>query len=245
MDRPKTFMNWSSGKDAAMALHAIQSANKLSVEVLLTTINSKYNRVSMHGLHRSLLEAQAKATGIPLEVMELDENPSMEDYNALMTKKLNSLQNRGYTHTAFGDIFLEDLKKYRESMLEPTGIQPVFPLWKKDTTQLLRDFIQAGFQAIVVCCNASLLPKSFCGRVIDNDFMADLPKDVDPCGENGEFHTFCFDGPIFNRPINFSKGEVFYKTYPAPKSEKGAKQDDYGFWFCDLQLNAENDSPVS
>ncbi len=126
-------------------------------------------------------------------------------------------------------------------MLEPTGIQPVFPLWKKDTKQLLRDFIQAGFQAIVVCCNPSLLPKSFCGRVIDNDFMADLPKDVDPCGEKGEFHTFCFDGPIFKEPVDFLIGDVHYKTYPAPKSANEPEVDDYGFWFCDLKSGHPTD----
>ncbi|UJH67671.1 diphthine--ammonia ligase [Allomuricauda sp. SCSIO 65647] len=236
MDRPKTFFNWSSGKDAAMALHSIQEEKSLAVELLLTTINVKYDRVSMHGLHRSILEEQARAIEIPLEVLELDESPSMEDYHHLMTEKLTALKARGYTHTVFGDIFLEDLRNYRETMLAQMGIKAIFPLWKKDSKRLLLDFIDNGFKAIVICCNAELLPKSFCGRLIDHDFLNDLPKNVDPCGENGEFHTFCFDGPIFKKPVYFSKGKIIYRTYPAPQSEEGAMQQEYGFWYCDLAL---------
>ncbi|MEX0273353.1 MAG: diphthine--ammonia ligase [Flavobacteriaceae bacterium] len=245
MDRPKTFINWSSGKDAAMALYAMQRAQKLSVDLLLTTINAEYNRVSMHGLHRNLLEEQAKAIGIPLEVVALDANPTMEDYQRLMTEKMQTLKMLGYTHAGFGDIFLEDLKDYREAMLAPIGIKTVFPLWKRDTGQLLLDFIEAGFKAIVICCNAKLLPKSFCGRLLNRDFLEDLPKDVDACGENGEFHTFCFDGPIFDSPVHFSKGDVLYKTYPAPQSGKGPKRDDYGFWFCDLRLSPQHEDTDS
>ncbi len=238
MDRSKTFFNWSSGKDAAMALHFLQEEKNLAVELLLTTINVKYDRVTMHGLHRSILEEQARAIGIPLEVMELDESPSMEDYHHLMTEKLMALKARGYTHTAFGDIFLEDLKNYRETMLAPMGIKAIFPLWKKDSKRLLLDFIGKGFKAIVICCNAALLPKSFCGRLIDYDFLSDLPKNVDPCGENGEFHTFCFDGPIFKKPVHFSKGKIIYRTYPAPQSEEGSIPQEYGFWYCDLALES-------
>lgn len=220
-----------------MALYALQKEKKYSVDLLLTTINAKYDRVSMHGLHRSLLEEQAKSVGIPLEMIALDQSPTMEDYHMIMTKKIKSLREHGYSHTGFGDIFLEDLKEYRENMLAPIGVKAVFPLWKKDTRRLLLDFIKDGFKAIVICCNADLLPKSFCGRILNHDFLEELPKNVDPCGENGEFHTFCFDGPIFDRPVHFSKGDILYKTYPAPKTKKGPQQDDYGFWFCDLQLN--------
>lgn len=233
MNKPKAYLNWSSGKDATLALHSLQQEKSVAVDLLFTTINKKYQRVSMHGLHRRLLQAQADAIGIPLEILELDENPSMEDYNRLMKEKVRALISRGYTHSVFGDIFLEDLKKYRESMLHPLGIKTIFPLWKKDTRQLLLDFIDAGFKAIIVCINAQNLPKEFCGRELNEEFLDDLPQEVDPCGENGEFHTFCYDGPLFQRPVEFEVGEKVYKTYPAPKTEDGPQE--YGFWFCDLK----------
>ena len=132
----------------------------------------------------------------------------------------------------FWGHFLEDLKTYRENMLHPMGFEVVFPLWKKDTRQLVRDFINLGFKAVVICTNAQVLDKSFCGRMIDPSFLDDLPPNVDPCGENGEFHTFCFDGPIFRWPVPFRKGDLVYKTYPAP----GLKEAEYGFWYCDLHL---------
>ncbi|MEM1322543.1 MAG: diphthine--ammonia ligase [Bacteroidota bacterium] len=237
MSRPKAFMNWSSGKDATMALYTILQEQQYAVEKLLTTVNSKYNRVSMHGLHRSLLEAQAKAIEIPLDVLEVGENPTMEDYNRLMSNKLTQLRMEGFGHSIYGDIFLEDLRAYREKINNELGIASVFPLWKKDTRQLLLDFIAQGYQAIVVCCNAQLLHRSFCGRLIDRQFLEDLPEGVDPCGENGEFHTFCFDSPLFRQPIAFTKGEVVYRTYPAPKSEDKEAPAEYGFWYCDLTLN--------
>ncbi|UOY07001.1 diphthine--ammonia ligase [Muricauda sp. SCSIO 64092] len=235
MDKGKAFFNWSSGKDAAMALHMVQKEGK-EVDLLVTTISQKYQRVSMHGLHRSLLEAQAASLGIPLEVIELPENPTMEAYGTTMGERLTLLQNQGYAHSYFGDIFLEDLKVYREQMLHPLGFKAVFPLWKKDTRQLLLDFIDLGMRAIVICVNAQVLDKSFCGRVIDRSFLDDLPSNVDSCGENGEFHTFCFDGPLFQWPIAFTKGEIVYKTYPAPKTEQNTDVSEYGFWYCDLHL---------
>ena len=231
----KAFFNWSSGKDSSLALQEVQDKG-FTVDLLLTAINGKYQRVSMHGLHRDLLEAQARALGLPLEVIELPENPSMETYQKLMDDRLQNLRERGFDTTYFGDIFLEDLKTYRENMLHPLGFEVNFPLWKKDTRELLLRFIDEGFKAIVVCCNAQVLSKSFCGRLLDHDFLKELPENVDPCGENGEFHTFCFDGPIFHRPVHFFKGDVFYKTYPAPKTGDGRQGDDFGFWFCDVQL---------
>ncbi len=234
MGNEKAFLNWSSGKDAAMALHTIQNGKYPNIDLLLTTISARYQRVSMHGLHRSLLEAQAAALGIPLTVIELSEHPSMEAYGVVMRKQLGVLKKQGFTTSYFGDIFLEDLKIYRENMLHPLGFKVVFPLWKKDTRQLLLDMINLGLKAIVVCVNAQVLDKSFCGRIIDTSFLEDLPATVDPCGENGEFHTFCFDGPLFQRPIPFRKGDLVYKTYPALKTEQ-ASHSEYGFWFCDLQ----------
>ena len=230
-------MNWSSGKDAAMALHAALQENALDIAQLITTVNIKYNRVSMHGLHKSLLFAQAKAMDIPLSIINMPESPSMEIYNQTMGKKLMELKALGFTESIFGDIFLEDLRAYREKMLESVGIKAQFPIWKKDSKTLLQNFIKDGFKAIVVCTNAQSLPKSFCGRLVDESFLEDLPDNIDPCGENGEFHTFCFDGPIFKHPVAFKKGELVYKTYPAPKTDDPDAPDapkEYGFWYCDL-----------
>lgn len=229
----KTYMNWSSGKDASMALHALMQNNHYTVDRLLTSINSHHNRVSMHGLRRELLTAQANAIGLPLQTIELPESPDMETYNAAMQQTVSALTNEGYTHCGFGDIFLEDLKDYRVAQLKPYGIECQFPLWKKDTKALIQDFIAAGFKAIVVCINANVLDASFVGRTIDANFVNDLPEGVDPCGENGEFHTFCYDGPIFQHPVAFTIGEKVYREYDNPQPEEEGP-DKYGFWFCDL-----------
>lgn len=231
----KTYFNWSTGKDSALALYYLQKENKLNVDLLVTTINKHFDRVSMHGLRRELLEKQAKAIGIPLQTIELPEMPSMLDYENIMNKELSELKTSGYSDTIFGDIFLEDLRKYREKELEKFNIKAHFPLWKKDTKELIYEFIDLEFKAIVVSINANLLDKSFVGRVIDKQFVADLPTHVDPCGENGEFHTFCFDGPIFKKPIDFTIGEIILKEYKTPKSEtKTNQKDKMGFWYCDL-----------
>ncbi|MEM6540832.1 MAG: ATP-binding protein [Bacteroidota bacterium] len=230
-------MNWSSGKDAAMALHIVQNSTHSQIDLLLTTISAAHQRVSMHGLRRSLLEAQATALTIPLQVIELPENPSMDTYGRIMTEQLSLLSAKGFSTTYFGDIFLEDLRSYREDMLRPFGFEVIFPLWNKDTRQLLREIIASGLKAIVVAVNAQVLDKSFCGRIIDIAFLEDLPPEVDPCGENGEFHTFCFDGPLFKYPIAIKKEAIVYRTYPAPKTDTGEPQQAYGFWFCDLYLD--------
>lgn len=227
----KTYFNWSSGKDSALALYYIKQSN-IKVDRLLTTINAHYNRVSMHGLRREVLETQAAQTGIPLDILEVPEKPSMEDYNALMKDKIMELQSEGYTQTVFGDIFLEDLKLYRERMLSPYGITSVFPLWKKDTMQLIHEFLHLGFKAVIVCIDNSKLDASFLGKELSIELVNQFPEDVDPCGENGEFHTFCFDGPIFKKPIAFEVGEKVYKTYDDP-SDKTKK---IKFGFCDVLL---------
>ena len=224
----KAYFNWSSGKDSSLALYEIKKDASLSIEQLVTSVNSHFNRVSMHGLRISLLQQQADAIGIPLDLIELPQNPSMEEYNELLTAKIKDYQNKGFEHCIFGDIFLEDLRTYRENQLKPYGITTSFPLWKKDTSSLIKRFIALGFKAIVICINSQKLEHSFLGRVIDEDFINDLPNDVDPCGEHGEFHTFCYDGPIFKRPIVFDKGEETYRTYPINDSET------IGYWFLDL-----------
>lgn len=229
---PKAYFSWSSGKDSAIALYHLQQAG-LEVSQLITTVNSHFGRVSMHGLRRELLEQQAMETGIPLSIIDMPKEPSMKDYDALMAEALGTLEKDGFTHCGFGDIFLEDLKSYREQQLVPFGIKGIFPIWQQDTKALLQEFIALGFKAIVICLKSDLLDESFLGREIDEAFIQDLPDDVDPCGENGEFHTFCYDGPIFAHPISFTIGERVFRAYKAPK-QADAPASSMGFWFLDL-----------
>ncbi|GIQ59608.1 hypothetical protein Flavo103_27440 [Flavobacterium collinsii] len=239
----KALFNWSSGKDSALALYKILKNPNFTIECLLTSVNQKYQRISMHGVRVELLEAQAKSLGLPLKVMQIPEMPTMEAYESVMTETLTELKNREITHSVFGDIFLEDLRKYRESQLEKIGFEGVFPLWKIPTRDLIQEFISLGFKTIVVCVNERYLDKSFVGRIIDADFIKDLPENVDVCGENGEFHTFTFDGPIFSEPVHFEIGEIVYRKYEKPKTQESSNTAcdtsssdtfDYGFWYCDL-----------
>ena len=225
----KTYFNWSTGKDSALALYYLLRDKNYSIEHLLTSVNAHHDRVSMHGLRRKLLELQISALEIPHGTIELPEQPSMEEYETLMTRTVQHLKEQGFECAAFGDIFLEDLKQYREKQLSAFAIQTVFPLWKKDTTGLLKEFLSLGFKAIIVCVNAEVLDQSFAGRIIDEHFINDLPPGVDPCGEHGEFHSFCFDGPIFKNPMPFAVGTTIYREYKSPNT-----QEKTGFWFCDL-----------
>ena len=193
-------------------------------------MNAYHDRVSMHGLRRELYKRQVDALGISYSTIELPEEPSMEEYERIMKDAVCDLQQKGFEYSAFGDIFLEDLKRYREQQLAAFNIKCIFPLWKRNTRDLLHEFIELGFKAILVCIKSDLLDASFAGRIIDNDFIKDLPPNVDPCGENGEFHTFCFDGPIFKHPIDFEIGEKIYREYKSPIT----KEDNVGFWFCDI-----------
>ncbi|UZT95988.1 diphthine--ammonia ligase [Chryseobacterium fluminis] len=232
--KPKAIFNWSSGKDSSLALYKILEENKYEVTSLLTSINKEFQRISMHGVRVSLLEKQAESLGLPLMKMELPAEPSMEEYREIMRQTMNEIKSTGVTHSVFGDIFLEDLRKYREDQLKTIGMKGVFPLWKDNTSDLIREFLDSGFKTIVTCVNETYLDKSFAGRVIDQDFIKDLPENVDPCGENGEFHTFTFNGPIFKSPVKFEVGEMVKKTYPKPKSEENGEDGEYVFWFCDL-----------
>lgn len=232
--KPKTYFNWSSGKDSALALYYLKQQDQHKIDCLLTTVNSHYDRVSMHGLRRFVLEAQAKAVGIPLDILEVPEKPSMEEYSTLMGNKIEDLKSQGYTHTAFGDIFLEDLKVYRENMLSSVGIQTIFPIWKRDTRELLETFFELGFRAVIVCINNTKLDASFLGKELSRELIEKFPKDVDPCGENGEFHTFCFEGPFFNHPVAFELGETIFKTYDNPSD----KENPIKFGFCDVLLKS-------
>ncbi|MHC0441768.1 Dph6-related ATP pyrophosphatase [Flavobacterium sp. 3-210] len=239
----KALFNWSSGKDSALALYKILQNSAYKIECLVTSVNQQFQRISMHGVRVELLEAQAKSIGIPLKILQIPEMPTMEVYENVMTKALTELKGQGISHSVFGDIFLEDLRKYREDQLAKLDFEGVFPIWKIPSHDLIQEFISFGFKTIVVCVNERYLDKSFVGRIIDQDFINDLPENVDVCGENGEFHTFAFDGPIFSKPIDFEIGEIVYRKYEKPKTEDSSNTAcdtndetafDYGFWYCDL-----------
>tara|TARA_B100001059_G_C17809461_1_gene571352 strand:- start:708 stop:1433 length:726 start_codon:yes stop_codon:yes gene_type:complete len=234
----KTYFNWSTGKDSALALYYLQQDETYSVQQLITTVNTHFNRVTMHGLRLELLTAQTEALNIKSSLIELPEMPSMDTYEDIMLKAVTALKDDNFTHSAFGDIYLEDLKVYRENQLATQNIKTVFPLWKRDTKQLLTEFLALGFKTIVVCANSKYFDQDFVGTIIDENFIDNLPDGVDPCGENGEFHTFCFDGPIFKNPIPFTIGDKVYREYNAPKTDNNSvcKSDaeTYGVWYCDL-----------
>ncbi|TWO31865.1 adenine nucleotide alpha hydrolase [Seonamhaeicola sediminis] len=237
MKKQKTYFNWSSGKDSALSLYYLLQNDQFSVEELITTVNTHYNRVSMHGLRNELLIAQTHAIGISASFIELPEMPDMETYEQKMNATVSRLKQEGFTHSAFGDIFLEDLRQYRETKLAKQGFKAVFPIWKRDTKELLNEFLDLGFKTIIVCANSKHFDSDFVGTVIDKNFINNLPDDVDPCGENGEFHTFCFDGPIFKKPIDFSIGEKIYREYKNPNTDNSVCNNDkhqYGVWYCDL-----------
>lgn len=232
-------MNWSGGKDSAFCLYRVLQSQIYKVTHLLTNVNAVHDRISMHGVRRSLLQAQAGSMGIPVDTVELPEQSSMTEYEALMMDKVKVLKDSGCTHSIFGDIFLEDLRNYREEKLSAAGVSCVFPLWNMDTTDLARQFIKERFKSIIVCVNDKYLDSSFCGRLIDESLLNDLPDNVDPCGENGEFHSFVFDGPIFKHRVSFTKGDIVYRKYTAPKVQDGdchttVTHQEHGFYFCDL-----------
>jgi len=237
----KSFFSWSGGKDSSLALYHALKNGSYSIEKLVTNVNSQYHRVSMHGVREELLELQAASISIPLQKLVLPDQPSMIEYESQMVQTMMQLQKEGFTHNLFGDIFLEDLKTYREIQLAKAQMNAVFPLWKRDTAQLMQEFIELGFKAIVVCVKAELLDQSFAGRIIDKDFCKDLPPNVDPCGENGEFHTFVFDGPIFKKPVAYKRGGKVFREYKAPANDKDncfsnqpLSPSSMGFWYCDL-----------
>ncbi|KAA2244599.1 diphthine--ammonia ligase [Chitinophaga agrisoli] len=226
------FINWSSGKDACFALWTLRQQGIYDIRYLFTTLNAGFQRVSMHGVREALLDEQARQLGIPLKKAYLQEHASMEDYNQLMQQQLEGMLQEEIRHAVFGDIFLEDLRQYRETQLSKIGMQGVFPIWKQNSRQLLQEIIAAGFKAIVVCANARYLDASFAGRIIDDQFLADLPPNVDPCGENGEFHTFVYDGPLFKAPVAFTPGETIARSYIS--DEEKAVNWDNQFYFKEL-----------
>ncbi len=204
----KVLFNWSGGKDSAMALYELKRSNGCEVAGLLTTITEDYDRISMHGVRRDLLEKQADILCLPLEKVFISKHSSNGEYESKMRAVLEKYKEAGVTSVAFGDIFLEELRRYREDNLANLGMKGIFPLWEKDSFELAHAFIDEGFRAIITCVDSQVLNESFVGREFDRKFLCDLPPTVDPCGENGEFHSFVYDGPIFNKRIAFTRGDI-------------------------------------
>jgi len=216
----KVLFSWSTGKDSALALFELRKCEDVEIVGLMTTVTDDYDRVSMHGVRRALLHQQAAALSLPFREIGITKNASNDEYEAKMRQMLAAAQAEGVTSVAFGDIFLEDLRKYREEKLAEIGMHAIFPLWKRDTHALATELIRLGFKSIVTCVDTLALDHNFCGRVVDQKFLDDLPENVDPCGENGEFHTFAYAGPIFLQPIGFTIGEKVLR--------------DDRFYYCDL-----------
>jgi uncharacterized protein (TIGR00290 family) len=205
--REKVVVAWSGGKDSALALYEIVESGKYEVVELLTTVTRDYDRISIHGVRRVLIEQQAKALGFPLDVTFISKGASDEEYEIELLKAFKRQRNGGVSSVVFGDIFLEDILKYRERILAKAEMNGVFPLWKKDTQALARRFIDFGFRAVITSVDSNVLGKEFAGREYDAQFLSDLPDSVDPCGENGEFHSFVYGGPMFREKVSFKRGE--------------------------------------
>ena len=218
--RKNILISWSGGKDSSLALYEIQKSRDYEVAALITTITSDYDRVSMHGLRTILLDEQASSSNIPLEKIFISKNASNDEYESRLKEVLLKYKQLGIRDVVFGDLFLEEIKKYREDLLGKIGMECVFPIWKRDTVKLAKRFIELGFKAITVCVDSNVLGKEFAGREFDEHFLDDLPKAIDPCGENGEFHTFVYAGPVFNTPISHELGEIVLK--------------DERFYYCDI-----------
>jgi uncharacterized protein (TIGR00290 family) len=208
---------WSGGKDSCLALYEIQKTRK--VAGLLTTLTRDFDRISMHGVRRELLKRQAESLALPLHEVFINRGAGNDEYEASMGAAFKRFRRKGIDEIVFGDLFLADIRAYRDRLLAQFGMSALYPVWDRDTAKTIRDFLRLGFKTAVVCVDPAKLEPSFAGRVIDERFLADLPANVDPCGENGEFHTFVFDGPLFRQPVAFTFGEVVERD---------------SFWFADL-----------
>jgi uncharacterized protein (TIGR00290 family) len=206
--RPKAWLAWSSGKDSAWSLHTVRQSRELDVVALLTTVNRTHNRVAMHAVRESLLEAQAAAARLPLVTVPIPSPCTNEEYERAMAAAMDRARSEGVTHMIFGDLFLQDVRRYREEILAKCGMKPVFPLWGLPTRHLAAEMIAGGLRSYITCVDPKKLDKSFAGREWNTSLLADLPASVDPCGENGEFHTFACAGPMFRVPIAVRRGEV-------------------------------------
>jgi uncharacterized protein (TIGR00290 family) len=208
VNRLKVVVSWSSGKDCAFALHRLKTQGGHEIVGLLTTLNEENDRIAMHGVRKELLLMQMAALGLPAEMVMLPNPCDEETYRQHIGRCMERMRGRGVTQVVFGDLFLEDIRQYRETQMQGSGIDPLFPLWRQDTGQLAREMIGSGLRAVVTCVDLRRLPAALVGREYDQSFLDDLPVEVDPCGENGEFHTMVTDGPMFSRPIPVQIGET-------------------------------------
>lgn len=208
MKRAKAWISWSTGKDSAWALDVARQQDEVEIVALLSTLNAKFARVAMHGVREELLDAQAAALGLRLVKIPLPWPCPNEFYEQAMAQAMQQARAEGISCVVFGDLFLEDIRKYREEKLAATGIRPLFPLWRLDTARLAREMVNAGLRAKLTCVDPSKLPAHFAGRTFDDSLLDELPEAVDPCGENGEFHTFAYEGPMFSKAIGVKAGEV-------------------------------------
>ena len=215
----KILFSWSGGKDSAISLYEIQRSQKYEILALLTVITVDYDRVSLHGVPRILVEQQAKSLGLPIEEVFISRDSSNEEYASKMREILIKFKQAGVSSVVFGDVFLEEVRRYREDNLSRVGMKGIFPVWGRSTAELTESFVNLGFQAIVTCIDSKVLGEKFLGRVLDKHFLAELPPNADPAGENGEFHSFVFDGPIFRERIGYALGERVLRD---------------SFHFCDL-----------
>jgi uncharacterized protein (TIGR00290 family) len=223
MEPQRALLSWSGGKDSCLALWELCRAGDWRVEALLTTVTRDYDRISMHGVRCALLQRQAVSLGLPLQQVQISKGADNAEYEARLGQALAQHRARGIDHVAFGDLFLEDIRAYRQRLLATHGMHGLYPVWGRDTRQLIREFIALGFRSVVVCVDPAKLDPRFVGRFIDAQFLDELPEGVDPCGENGEFHTFVFDGPLFAESVRFSIGAAVCRD---------------SFWFCDLVPNS-------
>jgi uncharacterized protein (TIGR00290 family) len=217
----KTLVSWSTGKDSAWMLYVLRQRPDIELVGLVTTVNAEFDRVAMHGVRRALLEAQADAAGLPLHVLPIPHPCPNDTYEAIMGAFIAEQAAEGVEAMAFGDLFLEDIRRYRETKLAGTGIAPLFPIWGIPTAKLARDMIAGGLEARITCLDPARLPAAFAGRRFDAALLAELPAGVDPCGENGEFHTFACAGPMFRHPLPVAAGDIVTRD---------------GFVFCDLEI---------
>lgn len=235
MTKPKVTISWSGGKDAALALHKILQADRYDVVSLHTSFDQELKRVSMHGIPEALVEAQADAIGLPLEKIYTAADSTRQNYEHAMSVFCHEQKEKGVEAIVFGDILLEDLKVYREKQLEKMGLKAIFPLWGVPTDQLVLEIIDAGFETMLCCLNAEKISKSLIGKTLDRSIVNDIARNADPCGENGEYHTFVYDGPIFHHPVSFEKGEVVSKSYQFKTENEGIIEETSStFWFQEV-----------
>lgn len=206
-------ISWSGGKDSGLMLHKLMNDERYEIVELHTAISTETDRVSMHGISKDLIRVQAESIGLPIHFIPIAPDSTNANYEKALNEYYSNLKNKGVDHIGFGDIFLEDLKAYRDQLLKENGLKGVYPLWQNQTTSLVKEFLALDFQTLICCAKQSLFPKSICGQVLDHPMINSFDSNIDPCGENGEFHSYVYDGPIFQYPVEVEVGDTIVHTY--------------------------------